>query len=73
MLGSAIGQVQNDVRRLQEVADSSSRGWSDVVSERVYGSIGALASNAGTMSSQLSSQVNILEGIKSDLARLAQF
>lgn len=73
MLESAVGQLQNDAQRLQSLSAGYAHDWSDAVSERVFGGVTALASHAGSVSSQLYTQSQILAGIKSGLTQLAQF
>ncbi len=70
MIDSAIQQVQADVQRIESLVAAYSSGWSDSVSEKVFGEVSALASNAYSLYRDLYNQAAILKDIKSSLTQL---
>lgn len=73
MIISAIHTVQADAERLQSMVAGYSEEWNDSVSEKVYSAISTLASEMGTLSSQLSTYSNIILRIEEDLEQLASY
>lgn len=73
MIISAIHTVQADAERLQSMVAGYSEEWNDSVSEKVYSAISTLASEMGTLSSQLSTYSNIILRIEEELEQLASY
>ncbi|MBQ8593286.1 MAG: hypothetical protein IJ467_03210 [Bacteroidaceae bacterium] len=73
MIISAIHTVQADAERLQSMVAGYSEEWNDSVSEKVYSAISTLASEMGTLSSQLSTYSNIILRIEEELEQLAGY
>lgn len=71
-MDSAIQQIAQDVQRLESLSGAYAQGWNDNVSEKVFGAIFSLTSNASSISSQLSSYGSMLNSIKAELSNLAQ-
>lgn len=71
-MDSEIQQIAENAQRLESLSCAYASGWNDNVSEKVFGAISTLASNATSISSQLCAYISILNSIKAELSSLAR-